>query len=1288
VSSAKIGLTILLTCFVELAISQNKDGVKIQPDRIGQEEGKQNVGSYVLSWTGMHELESFDERKIWTTTFEGATIDPVTNLPFYKKTVRINEDIIEVRATIIGPSTKLVAGKERTVVERGVFSKDFEVTSSIRRAGKRKYLVLEITPFRKMNGGLEKLLSFDVDLQYIRDPGRDGERDNSWKAESVLSTGQWYEVRTGEDRVYKLTYAFLRDVGFNMDQVNSSSIHVYGTPGGELATQNELKRPDDLEELSIEIQDGGDGVFDPGDQVLFYGEDQVTWGLLNEKFIHKTNNYDDSSSYFITISGTSENPNRLILNQISGASNKSSSTYDYVDFHESESSNLIKSGQDWYGEQLGLVSNYDFGFSVPDVVKSEQASVHSRFAMRSVSISGNGLTMSLPNQGGRSDRVTIGSVSSAYATQYAKPKTATIEFNPVSSDFLTKLTINKPKNPNAQAWIDYVEINARRSLVFIEPTMNFRDLESVGENNTTSFSFKSSNSAIRVWDVTNVSGITEMVLSGNTNLGFKFTSETDSLKEFVMFTNNSLATPSRVGPVENQNLHALSNIDYLIITHPNFKSYSDQLAELHQKNDGFTTAVVEVGDIYNEFSGGSQDITAIKEFVRMLYFEGQGGAHPLKYLLLFGDASYDFKNRVSGNSNFVPSHQTKESLVPTASVVSDDFYGLLDDDEGEESIDLIDIAIGRLPARTKLEAEQMVNKIIHYTDSKGTFGDWRNSIALVADDPEGGRDEFQDQCSILGELADSLSPEFNVHKIYLDAYTQVAGSGGERYPEAAAAISERVRKGALMIYYIGHGGELGWAHERVLEVPTINKWENLNNLPLFVTATCEFTRYDDPRRTSAGEYVMFNPSGGGVALLTTTRAVYSGPNFDLTHSFTRQAFEALQGEEPRLGDMCAQTKVENASTGAAGNNTRCFTLLGDPAMRLAFPQERVIVTEYPDTIKGLEKVVIKGYVADRDSTIIKDFNGLVYPTLYDKISRIQGQNNDGEGVFFYNERRNILFRGKSSVKNGEFEFEFVVPKDINRAFGEGKLSFYAHNGEYDANGADFGCTIGGLSDNPILDDDGPQVDLYMNDDKFVFGGMTNENPDLYAKIWDENGVNMVGTGIGHDITAVLDEKGANTIVLNDYYESEVDSYQSGKIRYPFDALEEGIHTLKLQVWDVNNNPGEAYTEFVVANDEQFALDHILNYPNPFTTNTDFYFEHNKPGFSLDVRIEVFTVSGKLVKTIDGEYLNDGFRVGPINWNGRDDFGDNLARGVYLYKLKVKTPLGEHAEQYEKLVILK
>ena len=1246
---------------------------------------------YEIDWQQPVSESTFDNREIKRLSFEGDLLDPEQNTPIFRIVKEIGADVKSLKIDLVQIDAVTLSSSEASILAGSKLSSEYEIDVNIRSSGRKKYAVIELNPIKKSGTGFEKLLKFQlVETFDINNGGRDGLRDNSWKASSVLSSGQWYELKTGEDAVYKMSYNFIESCGFTLSGLSSSSIRLFGTVAGELSHDNDVSRPDDLVELSILVEDGGDGMFDQGDFILFYGEDQLVWNVLNQRFVHKANNYADSCSYFLTIDGGVGSPKRISKNASNIDANKVVSSYDFYDLHESNSSNLIKSGRNWYGEQLGQIPSYDFGFTVPDVIRTEEARVTARFALRSVSISGNGVLLSLPNQGGVSDKTTVGAVSSSYASQYAISGMVDVEFLPKGSDFLTKVTIDKSNNNSAQAWIDYIEVNARRNLSFLAPSMNFRDVRSVQVGGLAEFRLESEEQDLRVWDITSISNVQEMKLVGSVGAGFRFTTPVDSLKEFVAFTEDGIKAPTKEGPVVNQNLHALTDIEYLVITHRSFITYAQQLADMHADpdQDGFTTAVVNVDEIYNEFSGGSQDISAIKEFVRMLYFRSQGTSNELKYLLLFGDASYDYKNQLSGNSNFVPSHQTMESLIPTASVVSDDFYGLLDEEEGDSPVDLIDIGIGRLPARSRSEAEHMVNKILYYSESKNTFGDWRNSVALVADDPESRNDEFQRQSSTLGDLADSLSPEFNVHKIYLDAYKQVAGSGGERYPDAAEAISERIRKGALMMYYIGHGGELGWAHERVLEVPTINKWDNLNNLPLFITATCEFTRYDDPRRTSAGEYVMLNPSGGGVALLTTTRAVYSGPNFDLTYSFTRQAFDALSHDKPRLGDMTKQTKIENASTGAAGFNTRCFTLLGDPAMKLAFPQQNIIITEMPDTIKALDKVLVKGMVVDQDSNLISGFNGLVYPTLYDKETKIQGQNNDGEGVFFYNERRNILFRGKATVKNGLFEFEFVVPKDIIRDYGQGKLSLYAENGEYDASGAYFHFTLGGLSDNPIVDESGPQVELFMNNNKFVFGGMTNEDPDLYAEVWDENGVNMVGTGIGHDITVVLDENGANTIVLNDYYEADVDSYQSGKIRYPFNELEEGRHDLKLQVWDVNNNPSDAFTEFVVANDEQFALDHILNYPNPFTTNTDFYFEHNKPGLSLDVRIEVFTVSGKLVKTISGQYLNDGFRIGPINWNGRDDYGDVIAKGVYLYKISVKTPLGEQVEEYEKLVILK
>lgn len=1280
---------ILMTLNGVSQISRTSDKATKQVDGQPATQQKQQ---YQIKEFGIHELRTFDDKIRKHLSFADARLDPQTYIPRFSKTLSAPLGVTSAQVSVVNVEVKSLTREEQLMLSGVNVSNEFEVLANVSRAAGKNYLIVSVNPIRKSAaGGLERLVAFDLKASYTYgSSGRDGERSGGWKENSVLAAGQWYKLATGEDGIYKVNYAFLRDCGFDVDGVASNAIRLFGAPAGELSMDNSADRVDDLTEIPIYMEDGGDGVFDQQDYFLFYGEDQVRWLEDDGVFRHDLNIYSDSAFYFITTSENTGLPQRISVATEPGSGSVSVTSYDFYAHHEVENTNLIKSGRDWYGEQLGLVKSLDFGFFVSDVVKTEPATVRSRFAVRSVSVDGPGMTMSLPNQGGVSYTAQVDGVPSAYAQQYARNSTATLTFNPVGANFLTKMAMYYGSNQNAIGWIDYIELNARRSLKFTDPFMSFRDTRSVGAGNIAEFSIAVNGQDIRVWDVTDIHSTQEMKLSGNAVSGFKFNALCDSLREFVAFDQSAYLIPSKVGAVTNQNLHSLRDIEYVVVTHPLFNTYAEQMALMHEELDGYSTAVVNVFEIYNEFSGGAQDITAIKEFMRMLYKRGEAGGVQPKYLLLMGDASYDYKDRVSGNSNYVPSYQTAQSLLPTASIVSDDFFGLLDDDEGEGLSDLLDVATGRLPARSKQEAERMVDKIVHYATSPQTFGDWRNWVALVADDadPRDGFTFMSPQCNTIADMIDTLSPQFNVQKIYLDAYKQVSGSGGERYPDASNAIDERLRKGALMMYYVGHGGELGWAHERVLEVAAINKWSNEDNLPLFLTATCEFTRFDDPRRTSAGEYVMLNPDGGGVALLTTTRAVYSGPNFNLTKSFTENAFRLLSEGRPRLGDITVQTKTDNASANSDALNSRCFTLMGDPAMKLAFPTQNVVVTNMPDTIKALDKVMVQGRVETQDGQLIQDFNGLVYPTLFDKVSTQQTLNNDGQGVLLYTERKNILFRGKASVKNGLFQFEFVVPKDIDRDFGGGKLSLYAHNGQYDANGAEFDYTIGGLSDNPVIDDEGPRLDLFMNNNKFVFGGITDENPDLYAEVSDSNGINMVGSGIGHDITAVLDNKASNTLVLNDYYESDVDSYKSGKIRYPLSDMEEGRHTLKLQVWDVNNNPSESYTEFIVASDAELALEHVLNYPNPFTTNTQFYFEHNKPGQDLDVRIEVFSIGGKLIKTIDGAFGNDGYRIGPIPWNGRDDFGDLIGKGVYVYRVSVKTIAGEQAEKYEKLVILK
>jgi hypothetical protein len=650
-----------------------------------------------------------------------------------------------------------------------------------------------------------------------------------------------------------------------------------------------------------------------------------------------------------------------------------------------------------------------------------------------------------------------------------------------------------------------------------------------------------------------------------------------------------------------------------------------------------------------------------------------------------------------------------ESLTPTISYASDDYFGLLDLDEGawaSSASDALDVGIGRFVVRTLEDAKVVVDKIYRYENleianldathvcedgtSTSISPDWRNRIVFVADDEDSNM--HMNQADQLAELVDTMYPQYNLTKIYFDSFVQESTPGGQRYPEVNTNLNTEVQRGALIVNYTGHGGELGWAHERVLGVGDINDWSNFTNLPVFVTATCEFTRYDDPSRISAGELVHLNPNGGGIALFTTSRLVYSAPNFTLNRNFYLNLLVEQSWGPPTMGDVIRMTKV--ASGGSVNN--RNFSLIGDPAQRLSFPLHNVetltingeSINSLTDTINALNLVTVTGTMRNRNGQPMSDFNGVVYPTVFDKASEVSTLANDpSSSAQQFTVQKNLIYKGKASVTNGDFSFSFVVPRDIAYNYDVGRISYYAEGNGTNANGQFEEFVIGGSNENGATDETGPVVGLYMNDESFAYGGTTDESPSLLAVVVDSNGINTVGNGIGHDITAVLDDNTNNTFNLNDFYQADLDSYQSGKVLYPFSNLSEGTHNLRFKVWDVYNNSSEAYTEFVVAESASLALEHVLNYPNPFTTRTSFMFEHNQPCNSLDVQVQVFTVSGKLVKTINETVLSHGFRNEPIEWNGLDDYGQKIGKGVYMYNLKITTPDGQKAEQIERLVIL-
>ena len=1162
---------------------------------------------------------------------------------------------------------------------------------------------VSIIPLRinAVTGQVEKLLSFDIEIQSSENANRIVPF-SQFASNSVLASGTWHRIGVTLNGVYKVDYNFLAGLGLDMSTLDPATIRLYGNGHGQLPFSNSGIHQDDLNEYAIEVQDqNSNGIFDSNDLMLFYGTTPNSWTFNSgdNHFHHAVHKYCDTTYYFLT---TDLGPGKRILSQASTITppNQIVNAFDDYQFHEYDNENLIKSGREWYGEKFDILNSYSFAFVFPNIVDTSNASVEVNLISRCDIANSYAV-----NAQTTSGVLSTGFISSAcYYCTYAASGNTNISFHPTNS--LINVSITK-QNATAVGWLNWIRVNARRKLIMNGSQMSFRDSRTAGLGNISQFTLDGAMPSLKVWDVSDLSNVAlQSTVSVNTTLEWKI--PTDYVHEFIAFDGLSFQTPVNFGTVANQNLHSMQAVDFIIVTHPDFQTQAQELADLHSTFDSLSYLIVNPQQIYNEFSSGMQDVTAIRDFVRMIYSRALSQTDLPRYLLLYGDGSYDNKHRLPSNSNFIPTFQNLNSLTPTESYVSDQYFTLLDDAGGWDSgsdVGAMDIGVGRFPVRSGYEAQVMVDKVRQYmtrqtpvsnvavcaTDRCSNGGEWKNWIAFIGDDEDS--DIHMSQANQLATFVDTTYDNFNIDKIYLDAYQQQQTPGGERYPDVNAAIDKRQALGSLILNYTGHGGEVGWAHERILEVSQVNGWTNSCNMPLFVTATCEFSRYDDPFRTSAGEYVLLNSAGGGIGLLTTVRLVYSTPNFVLNQNFYECAFEKVNGEMPRLGDLYRITQV------SSGNNTnnRNFTLLGDPALRLNYPinsvataeVNHVVITSQPDTLRALSFVTIKGFVSDSLGNILPNFNGILYPSVFDKAKMITTLANDPPNpAFTFLLQKSVLYHGKASVVNGYFEFSFVVPKDIAYQYGLGRLSYFADNGITDASGSFENIIIGGSNPNAPTDVTGPQLKLYLNDSNFVFGGITNNSPKLFAVVLDSNGVNTVGNGIGHDVVAILDDETANAIVLNDYYQSDINSYQSGKIIYPFSSLEQGKHTLSLKVWDVYNNSTTVKTEFTVTNPEVLTLNHVLNYPNPFTTHTSFYMEYNQCCVDYDIMIQVFTVSGKLVKTMNEHVASEGFRSEAIDWDGKDDYGDFLGRGVYIYHVVARTSDGKTADKFEKLVILK
>ncbi len=1104
---------------------------------------------------------------------------------------------------------------------------------------------------------------------------------------SVLSNGEWYKFAIDTTGVFKIDANFLSSLGININAVNPKNIKIYGNGGKLLPELASEFRYDDLQENSIFVRGENDDRFNADDFILFYGVGPHSWdvNITNETATHRQNIYTDKAFYFINISDT---PGKRITNAspVTNASTSTLTSFDDFIFYEREETNLLAVGRLWFGESFSFEN--DQTFSIP----FDKALTGSNVAVRVTAVNQSTTTSNMNITANGSNLSTIGfpPVSTSSSSGLARYGTSTGTTN-AANTISINIIYNNNGNPSANAYLDYIEVVGKKQLIADDKQFTFRSFEQAKSTGAITFQIQDASNITNVWDVSDPINPTNINNEDTTSANFVFTALGGNLNEYIVSNDNDYFSPERINTssISNQNLHGLVDIDYLVITNTNLIPQAQRLADYHEQNSNFTTRVIEVGDIFNEFSSGAPDIVGIRDFIKYLH---DNSTRKLKYVCFFGDSSYDFKDRLTGNNNIVPTFHAENSFDLVASYVTDDFYVMIEDSDGRMlSSDTIDITSGRIPVTTIQEATTVIDKILSYYDTE-SFGDWRNNITLIADDIDENSDRTLQ--SGLEEVADSIKkykPIFNINKIYADAFRQENSSGGERYPDVQDAITNTMEKGALAFNYFGHGGEDGLAAERILEVPQIQGFNNFNTLPLFITVTCEFSRFDNPLRDTAGEQLFLNENGGAVSMITTTRDVFIFLGEAFNKELAKYVFD-FDNSDDSIATNLIKTKNETSS------NQRFFIFyFGDPAMKLAIPKPDIRITKVNDvditqpidTLKALSRIKLEGIVSDNSGIPLSNFNGTVFTTIFDKPIDKTTLDNDGFGIVnTFDSQESKIFRGKSSVQNGQFEFEFIVPKDIKITNGNGKISLYAQNENEDKAGVNFDIVVGGINENAPEDTTGPELTAFMNDESFVDGGTTNSSPNLILKLSDISGINTSITAVDHDIVAILDDNQAEPIILNDFYETELNDFTKGEVNFKFRDLDVGLHTLKIKAWDTYNNSSEITLSFEVISDTKLSLENVLNYPNPFTNYTEFWFNHNKPNEPLEVQVQVFTVSGKLVKTINQTVQTNGGLSRSITWNGLDDFGNKIGKGVYVYKIKVTSSVSNlTSEKYEKLVIL-
>ena len=1095
-----------------------------------------------------------------------------------------------------------------------------------------------------------------------------------YASESVLNSGKWVKIQVAEDGIYKLTAADLKKMGFS----NLDKVAVYGYGGWPLDEDFSTTYIDDVPEVAV---------WRSADYLLFYGKGPRKWeySSSDKSFIHTNNPYSNYGYYFVS---EKETTGRTMEKAASaaGATLQVTTFDDYV-LHEEELVSVNSSGRELYGESFTSTLSRDFTISVPGITNDEGKATLS-FISR-----GNGtITMNVDGNALISGSVSVPSDEYEVARELYRERAWMADKGET-----VKVNIGYSTTGHKNVHLNYFRLQMKRQLKVYDNYTFFRSLSARG--NASRFVIQGADASTLVFDVTDGVNPQQMETSLNgTELSFSIPASA-SLREFVAVKPSQIKAPVTVGEVANQNLHALPQQDMIIIAQPNFTTQAERLAEAHRTKDNLTVRVVTPESIYNEFSSGTPDATAYRRFMKMFYDRKTSEADAPKYLLLFGDGSFDNRKLTSAwksvdMSNMLLTYQTENSLS-SQSYVIDDYFGFLDDADNKKSLQnkKLCLGIGRFPIRTVEQATQMVDKVISYMENKNT-GSWKNNLCFMADDgsnTDGFMTEHMEFADQLAGYVESEHPEFLVNKLYYDAYKKDMTAG--TYPDVRSGLQKLLKDGLLLFNYTGHGGTTALSDEKVLTQTDINQF-TYTHLPVWVTATCDFTRFDD-LNTSAGEDVFLNKSSGGIALFTTVRVAYSRPNFPINDNVIRNLFERNNGRRRTLGEVMQATKNTLSSVYKLG-----FCLIGDPAVKMAYPEFGMKVTTVNGqavdgnsiSFKALEKITVEGEVLDVSGQLVTDFTGIVNPTVKDSkvtVTCLKNSNKDDTPAFTFTDYPNTIFIGNDSVRNGKFSFTFTVPKDISYSNLQGKMNLYAVDTESgnEAQGNFDNFIVGGTSDTAETDTIGPEIRaLYLNDTTFVDGGQVNTTPYFVAELWDKSGVNITGSSVGHDMMLVIDESTVLSYNLNSYYELLPGEDGTGIVKFPIPALEPGKHTAEFWVWDIlNNSTVRTFTFEVVEGLKPFLFD-VIATPGIAREQVTFHLMHNRPESRMRVGIMVYDLAGRQLWKHEESGTSGLFENYTVSWDLTSG-GARMRPGVYIYRAAISTDNSKDATKARKFIIL-